>query len=1150
MAEMETFLGELGLFFEPVATAVESKESLARFFAEFGYRLDPPTANAILPSVQSAFGDVFQSVPDPEEAVDLARTLFGALKALSNGNGVQGVVGNTQLFATEIFDYLVFHYLTTRIPPASAILKALGVVTTRRVKPSDPGGRQIEYVRLQLDWSLLGDFFRDNPRWAAEVYGWGVDFDHAKAIDALVLVVQATQLALAEKREMPAGEAAAFLKNAGGKKVVEATLPIVQDDLDHVETDGTPVFSKEAGFKVVPFGDLNQPQKLGLALAPYVMGSATGKEAVTDRLSLEVTVDGRATGGAYVTMTPDGIGVAKGGAVDARFEFGLTYANKDGKPLLLVGDPGATRVEADAILGSAGGSLSGDFYVAGGLSGLRAVVDLSQDGFLGALLSTPLEVEAGNVLAGWRTGRGVYFEGGTSLGVTIPLDLQAGPINLAELGVRLDWAEDVALTLTASGDATVGPLFAYVEDMGLVTSLVPSENGVLGRYDLVFAFKPPTGYAVALEAPAIEGGGYLAVYDHEYRGALALKFQTFGLAAFGILSTQLPGGKKGFSFVASIFGQFTLPLGFGFFLTGVGGILGLNRTTDTDALRTVLFEGRFDNLLFPQDPIANAAKILEDMANVFPASEGQHLFGPVAKIAWGQPVLIEGKLGVVVEVGRNTRLLILGGIASELPTRDAALVSLKVSFFGEIDFSAGTISFDATLATSRVLTWPVSGDAAVRTGWAERLDHVASFGGLHPRYPRPSNLPELRRLSISFGTNNPRVTLSGYAAVTLGSLQFGARADLYAKGPKIPLLGQTAAEGWVEFNALIAFNPFGFDVSLGGGLQLLVDGDVEAGLGFDLRLTGPNTFRINGKVWVTIIGIDVDFSIKHRWGSAQSLPVETADPLAVLRQAVRESARFEPLPARNRIEAVVFATGEEASAAVDPQGGVRFVQRALPLGVAIQKIGEAQIAGSLNRFDLKVLDPGKDTGPAATDARVDFVRGHFWPLSEADKLRSPAFEKHKAGFDVSAEGLLVDAAAAVVEDYAYEVIELEVEDDRDTPARILPHLPLSAEFAARWTYVHHAQVAAPPERFRPRVPLDALIVWERGFVTPSVVEDAAAAATGPAGPAATLDFLKHTLEPAVATLTGMRERVMAGDVGRMQQEVNGVVADYIAVSAL
>src|SRR5262249_12485319 len=155
------------------------------------------------------------------------------------------------------------------------------------------------------------------------------------------------------------------------------------------------------------------------------------------------------------------------------------------------------------------------------------------------------------------------------------------------------------------------------------------------------------------------------------------------------------------------------------------------------------------------------------MAAIFPARNGQYVFGPMAKIAFSQPPLIEGKIGVIVELGAEVRVLILGALATQLPTKDAPLISLALSFFGDIEFAAQTISFDATLQNSRVLTYAVSGDIAVRSGWAPRIEHVISYGGLHPQYPRPANLPDLRRLAINFGTDNPRVTVTAYHALTL-----------------------------------------------------------------------------------------------------------------------------------------------------------------------------------------------------------------------------------------------------------------------------------------------------------------------------------------------------------------------------------------------
>jgi hypothetical protein len=652
---------------------------------------------------------------------------------------------------------------------------------------------------------------------------------------------------------------------------------------------------------------------------------------------------------------------------------------------------------------------------------------------------------------------------------------------------------------------------------------VPNDHGTFGKYDIAFGLKVPTGYAVALEAAPIEGGGFLSARDNEYRGALALKFETFGFAAFAILNTKLPGGQRGFSFVASIFGDFVIPLGYGFFLTGLGGLIGINRTVNTEGLRQVLYEGQLDSILFPADPIANAETILDNMALIFPAQEGQYVFGPVARIAFSRPPLIEGKLGVVLEVGNNTRLIILGSLGTHLPTRDSPLVSLEVSFFGEIDFGAGTISFDATLQNSYVLAWAVSGDMAVRTGWAPRINHIVSFGGLHPRFPRPANLPDLRRMSINFGSNNPRVSLWCYEAVTLNSLQFGAGADLYAKGPKIMFVGRLAAEGHVSFDALIYFNPFAFDAALAGSLSLLVDGDVVMGLGFDLRLTGPNNYVISGRVWATVFGIDIGFGVHHDWGDRRELPDAVSDPVAILRDAISAASVLEPVRATALSDGVRFMERrreDQGPRPTSPVGGLRFVQRAMPLAIAIEKIGEAQIVGAANTFDLAVFAGSAQVTIASAD--LDFVRGHFWELSEADRLRAPAFERHKSGFEIAGDSLRVDTGRAIDVEYGYEFIELGADDVVDA-SPLFPFRTIAQAPVARWMEAHHREYSAP---------LDPVALVMKAVDAPDIKEGGFVLVDAPSGVARSFTSLERTRA---------RDAVL---------NRNPVVADYLLAGTL
>ena len=47
------------------------------------------------------------------------------------------------------------------------------------------------------------------------------------------------------------------------------------------------------------------------------------------------------------------------------------------------------------------------------------------------------------------------------------------------------------------------------------------------------------------------------------------------------------------------------------------------------------------SVMFPQDVIANAPRIISDLQAFFPPQAGTFLIGPMAKIGWGEPTLGE-----------------------------------------------------------------------------------------------------------------------------------------------------------------------------------------------------------------------------------------------------------------------------------------------------------------------------------------------------------------------------------------------------------------------------------------------------------------------------------------------------------------------------
>src|SRR5207245_662537 len=129
--------------------------------------------------------------------------------------------------------------------------------------------------------------------------------------------------------------------------------------------------------------------------------------------------------------------------------------------------------------------------------------------------------------------------------------------------------------------------------------------------------------------------------------------------------------------------------------------IGINRTIDQEALGRAVRDGSLGHLLFPHNLEENAPQIIHDLAAVLPAAEGRYVFGPMAKIGWGSPTLIEADLGIILELP-GPRLGLLGEVRANLPKKDKALVALNLTIGGVLDFPKKYFAIDASLHDSRV----------------------------------------------------------------------------------------------------------------------------------------------------------------------------------------------------------------------------------------------------------------------------------------------------------------------------------------------------------------------------------------------------------------------------------------------------------------
>ncbi|HMA18570.1 MAG TPA: DUF6603 domain-containing protein, partial [Thermoanaerobaculia bacterium] len=541
-------------------------------------------------------------------------------------------------------------------------------------------------------------------------------------------------------------------------------------------------------------------QKAGIALLPAFNGLLDFKMQAGPDVSLVITSDLDLQGGVALLIRPaESIDMVLGfqgtGApthATGSIRVAVERSHGDETPTLLLGKPDATRLQYQRLSGTCGVGLETkggvDVFAELETKGLEFVFKPDEsDGFIQSFFPADGASVGFDLALGVSYLKGFYFRGASYFEIAVPAHIEIGPLELQSMtiAIRLE-AGKIPIDLGISFKIALGPLTAVVENIGVRANFsFPDDNdGNLGPLDLAFAFKPPNGVGLALDAGIVKGGGYL-YFDtdkEEYAGALELVFSGFiNLKAIGLLTTRMPDGSKGFSLLLIITAEFGtgIQLGYGFVLLGVGGLLGLNRTMKLQPLMEGIRTGAVESIMFPEDVIANAPKIISDLRVIFPPMVGIFLIGPMAKLGWGTPALITVSLGIIIEIPGN--IAILGIIKVALPADEIAILVLQVNFAGAIEFDKSRLFFFAALFESRVLFITIEGEMGLLVAWGHDANFVLSVGGFHPRFnPPPLPFPSPKRIAISLISSSvARVRIEGYFAVTSNTVQFGARAELF-----------------------------------------------------------------------------------------------------------------------------------------------------------------------------------------------------------------------------------------------------------------------------------------------------------------------------------------------------------------------------------
>ena len=996
-----------------------------------------------------------EETSDADLALAIAELVGAAIDALDDIEAIVdsfeatpeylAATGIKEQFFDRVADLLLIQAIGIYVPAAIPAGVLLGIFELKQL-PADPAIFQVAHVRQNVRWDRLSALFTDPANVMRDVYGWGTPNFRGNALIGNLGRVVEFIAAEANLRAMPR----LAEEQIAGRPVPESEAdPAAQLFVSLDKGLGGNGF--DAGVTVYPVRPSTAgATDAGIGLSPYVFGTTQTTFPLSDNLSLVISGSAMLEGGIaillragrdpeFLTNLIDG-GAATPGAPEGALTMALRVAQADGTRQTLFSAPSLT-VDAAAV--TAGIGVTTDLNPAAVFKLEDGRVQLSSkdaDGFLAAILPEDGITATVDLEASWSHRDGLAITGGAGLSTVLDVNKKFGPLQVDSLALALKASPTgISGTVGVSGSAGIGPVKASVANLGAAIDL-KFARGNLGPVDLGARFLPPNGIGLTVDARGVvTGGGFLFRDEaqHLYAGVMQLSIRDdITVKAFGLIATRMPDGSRGYSLIVFITAEDfrPIPLPLGFRLLGIGGMIGVNRTFDQDVLRQGLKSGTLATLLFPRDPVRNAPTLIRNLASAFPARRGSYLLGILAKIGWPTPTLITMDLALILEFGSRQRLLALGRISALLPSVDNDLVRLNMEAMGVIDFDAGTAAIDAELVDSRLAhKFPITGSAAMRAGFGGGPSFVLAVGGFNPRFAPPANVPALSRVTIALSSgNNPRLVCEAYFAITSNTLQFGARAALYASAAGF------SVEGEVGFDVLLQLMPLHFIADFQARLQLKRGSRSLFMVKLTGSLEGPRPLRVSGKATFEILWCDfsVRFDTTLVKGERPPLP-PAVNVLSQLTQALASPSSWSTQ--RNATEAHGVALRSLAAPAagspivLDPLGQILVRQQVVPLNTArdIDLFGGAPVAGE-RRFRLGAT-LGTTTLPRSAH-RAPFAPAQFFDMSDDEKLAAPSFESMDDGCVFGEAAAVFDGTQVIAAPLEYQHIAITL----DGPPPVVP----------------------------------------------------------------------------------------------------------------
>jgi hypothetical protein len=1073
----------------PLVAAGSSFGAFKQLMARLGFDVTdlPPPYAAVATTVTNAVNriETFPASPTLEQIIGLLADAKGVFEAIRNLASSPPPLGaDAAAYAAEIgerlFELLLTDYLAAEHTAAFNVLAMLRVIEVETV----PGtATRPSYVRTHFRWEELPNVIKSPGDLPTRVYGWGTpDFNAELALDHLASLFVGLDFPV-RIRETSATIARGYLGTPGALLDFEPTS--IELPFFHGSFAGQNLEAAIA-LRELPAQGTALP---GLVLEPRIPSAIPLEIQLHPKVKMRLRAGTNAATLFGIAIRPGDIALRyplAPGTPPPAAGVGVGFDFTPDGPVVLFGDPDASRIEFTAAsVDFAAEFVNGRWSVLLGseLKGLQIVLDAGEgDSFIKKIIGDGKTTVGIPLGVDWSQQNGIRLKGSASFEVALHPHLTLGPVRIDEIAIKVavpvDAPRKINLEIGAgiSGDLT--PLKFFVQGIGIRAD-VQFERGNAGPFDIKLGFKPPNGLGLSIDGGGFTGGGFLILDPDkgEYAGGLELTFQgIISVRALGILTTRLPDGRDGFSLILIIVSEFPpIQLSWGFTLLGVGGLLGLNRTIVFDALQLGVRDGSLQSILFPRDVVANAPRIINDLARIFPPMEGRFLIGPMGKLGWGTPTLVSLELGILLELPRPA-FAILGVLRLAVPAEEIAILYLQVNFAGSVDFEKGQIQFDASLYSSRVLIFPLTGDMAVRIYWKDNPNFLLTVGGFHPAYtPPPMNLGNLARVGIVLFQGNPNVRAEGYFAITSNTLQFGARVELYAGADIFNVYG------FIGLDVLMNFNPFHFIAELAAMLAVRTGSHVLFSVKLEGVLEGPTPWHARGSAsfeigFIITITIRVKFNVTV--GDARDTTLPPIDVLPELVKALSNLGNWRPrLPnASNQHVSLRELPDQATSLVLHPFGALEVGQKVVPLDITIQRFG-SRLPGDGSVYRIGDVRLGGATAETITTAE-QFAPAQFFALSDAEKLSRPSFADYSAGIVIGGD-LAPQADFMRSRDVEYELLYLPERH----PIRIFFKLAvgifnsiIGGSAAARAPMSHAARVPSAVAAERVRLNTDRFVV--------------------------------------------------------------------------